>query len=59
MKKYRIKEEYLLTQWTYIDAESEEKAIKILEDFDFENWTEEIECEHQKTFWDSLEEVKK
>lgn len=56
MKLFRIKEEYLITQWTYVKADSKEEAIdKLYKD---EHYREvEIENEHHQTYWNSLEEL--
>lgn len=56
--RFRIKETYKITQWTYIIANSKEEAIKKLEG-DFAGYdSEEIDAECEDTDWDSLEEVK-
>lgn len=57
MKRFRIKEEYIHTVWTYIKANSLEEATTMLENNDCCGVDEEISSEHKETFWDTLEEV--
>lgn len=53
---FRIKEEYLVTQWTYIKADTKEEATEKL--YNEETYEEvEIDCELVQTDWESLEEV--
>lgn len=60
MKRFRIKEVYKVTGFSYIRAETKEEAIQKLErapfaGHDFDEMTADWECED--TDWDSIEEV--
>lgn len=56
---YRVKEKWLLTGWTYIEADSREAAQAILEnkddndDFD----ADRAEWRHEDTLWNTLKPV--
>ncbi len=56
MKTFRVREVFKAKGWTYIKAESEEAAIKILEGGIEDDFREES-FEHQDTDWKTLEEV--
>jgi len=56
VKLFRIKEEYLVTQWTYVKADSKEQAEQKLYEKDHHR-EEEIANLHYHTHFDSWEEV--
>ncbi len=56
MRTFKVKEEYVVSGWTYVVAKTEEEAIKILES-DVEADFREVGSEHMETHWKTLQEV--
>lgn len=58
MKRWRIKETYIVTGWTYIYAETKEQATQKLDNGEGEfDVTEDDDLKHKSTDWKTLEEV--
>lgn len=59
MKKYRVKEEYIQTVWTYIYAESEDDLKNMVNNLEHDIIEfKEIDFEHKQTHWYTLREIK-
>jgi len=56
MPKFRVKEEFIIQGWTYIKAENEEKAQRMLENGNQDSF-KEIDYTHKFTDWNTFEEV--
>lgn len=55
-KIFKVKEKYIIEQWTYIYASTEEEAQKLLKDEG--SSFEEIVYKNQETDWSTLQEIK-
>lgn len=56
--QFRIQEQYLITQWSHVEANSKAEAIEIIEGRNAcIDYYKEINCIHENTYWDTLEEV--
>lgn len=56
MKTFKVKEKFLVTGWTFVKAETEEAAQKIIDDGDASDFREE-DSNHEETIWSTLQEV--
>lgn len=58
MKKFKVKETFRITVYTYIDAESKEHVKDRLENGIFEtDFNEHLDEFYLETDWDSLQEI--
>ena len=56
MRKFKVKEKFTVTQWTYVKAETHADAVTQLEGGEsYDN--DVIDEEWQDTDWDTFEEV--
>lgn len=56
MKKFKVKEKFVVEGWTYVNAESIEEAQKKLEDGE-EDYFSETDYKHSSTDWKTLKEA--
>ncbi len=60
MPKFRVREEYRVRGWTYVEAEDKENAEAKLQEVDIANCDfREDYREHEDIEWETLEEVQK
>lgn len=56
MKKFKVKEKFIVEQWTFVEANSAEEAEKKLCDGQ-ESGDKEISFTHESTDWKTLQET--
>jgi len=57
LKKWKVREKYIASGWTYVKANTKEEAIDKLEngDIDYDGF-EEDDWDHLNTDWDTIQE---
>ena len=58
MKTFRVRETFLSSGWTYVQAENEQDAIEKLENGSTDDGFHEDRFVHEQTDWETLEEAR-